>query len=122
MLAHCQPAGGSRDGVSHPDRKERPKRMNFTAFVALVRRDLRLFFLDKRAMTMSFLAPILIGSFFGYLFGGVTRDRTPSKIAVTVVDHDGSAISKRVVAALGNDKSLAVDEKDLQKATESVRA
>ena len=62
--------------------------MSFTAFAALVRRDLRLFFLDKRAMTMSFLAPILIGSFFGYLFGGVTKDRTPSKIAVAV-DRSG---------------------------------
>ena len=49
--------------------------MNFMAFLALVRRDLRLFFLDKRAMTMSFVAPIVIGSFFGYLFGGVDQDR-----------------------------------------------
>ena len=75
LLAHRDPAGRPGNGLPDPDRKERTKRMSFTAFAALVRRDLRLFFLDKRAMTMSFLAPILIGSFFGYLFGGVTKDR-----------------------------------------------
>jgi ABC-2 type transport system permease protein len=96
--------------------------MNFTAFSALVRRDLRLFFLDKRAMTMSFLAPILIGSFFGYLFGGVAKDRTASKIGVAIVDQDGSALSKRIVAALTADNSLEVDEKSLDKARESVRS
>jgi ABC-2 type transport system permease protein len=96
--------------------------MSFTAFTALVRRDLRLFFLDKRAMTMSFLAPILIGSFFGYLFGGVTKDRTPSKIAVAAIDQDGSAISKRVVTSLSADSSLAVSLAGVDEARASVRA
>ena len=53
--------------------------MSWIPFTALVRRDLRLFFLDRRAVTMSFVAPILIGSFFGYLFGNVS-DRPASKI------------------------------------------
>src|ERR1043165_5936086 len=121
MLAHCQPAGGSRDGISDLDGKERPKRMNFTAFAALVRRDLRLFFLDKRAMTMSFLAPILIGSFFGYLFGGVAKDRTPSKISVAAIDQDGSAVSKRVVASMNADASLDVRASGVDEARASVR-
>src|SRR5689334_17446145 len=83
---HCQPEGGSRNGVPDSDRKERPQRMNSAAFFALARRDLRLFFMDRRAMIMSFVAPILIGSFFGYLFGGVS-DREPSKIEVSVVNQ-----------------------------------
>ena len=60
--------------------------MSYTAFQALVWRDLRLFFQDKRAVTMSFVAPIVIASFFGYIFGGVADDRPASKIAVAVVD------------------------------------
>ncbi|HKA02328.1 MAG TPA: hypothetical protein VKE70_37715, partial [Candidatus Solibacter sp.] len=60
--------------------------MNVTAFIALVRRDLRLFFMDKRAVTMSFVAPIVIASFFGYLFGGVTRENA-TKIKVAAVDE-----------------------------------
>lgn len=94
--------------------------MNMPAFVALVRRDLRLFFLDKRAMTMSFLAPILIGSFFGYLFGDVAN-REASKIEVSVVDYDGSKIAKRVIAALAADKALEVKPAQLEKAREAVR-
>ena len=41
-----------------------------TAFLALVRKDLQIFFGDTRAVIMAFAAPILIGSFFGYVFGG----------------------------------------------------
>jgi ABC-2 type transport system permease protein len=94
--------------------------MNLAAFTAMVRRDLRLFFLDKRAMTMSFVAPIVIASFFGYLFGGV-GNREYSKIAVAVVDEDGSAISKRVFAALSADKSLNAGEATIEAARDQVR-
>ncbi len=94
--------------------------MNFPAFLAMARRDLRLFFLDKRAMVMSFLAPILIGSFFGYLFGGAA-DREPSKIELSIVDQDGGAVSKRIVAALSADKAFEVKPAELAKAREAVR-
>ena len=96
--------------------------MNITAFLALVRRDLRLFFLDKRAMTMSFVAPIVIASFFGYLFGGVTNNRQPSKIAVAAIDLDGSAVSRRVVESLGRERLLDVKPATLEDARAAVRA
>ena len=70
-----QPARGPGDGVPDIDRKESTQRMSYTAFQALVRRDLRLFFQDRRAVTMSFVAPIVIASFFGYIFGGAAQDR-----------------------------------------------
>src|SRR5438067_5925333 len=62
LYASCQSARRSGNRVPYSDRKERTKRMSWIAFTALVRRDLRLFFQDKRALTMSFVAPILIGS------------------------------------------------------------
>ena len=37
-------------------------------FAALVAKDLRLFFADRRAVLMSVLAPIVIASFFGFIF------------------------------------------------------
>ena len=94
--------------------------MSYTAFQALVGRDLRLFFQDKRAVTMSFVAPILIGSFFGYLFGGVTKD-TVSKINLAVVNQDGSEVSRKVVAALQADAALDVRLRALEPAREAVR-
>src|ERR1035438_6668671 len=95
--------------------------MSYTAFQALVGRDLRLFFMDKRAVTMSFAAPILIGSFFGYIFGGVSSDSPPSKIAVAVVNQDNSEVSRKVVAALAADAALDVKSLALEEARELVR-
>ena len=95
--------------------------MSRIAFSALVRRDLRLFFQDKRAMTMSFVAPIVIGSFFGYLFSGAS-DRPASKIEVAVVDQDGTAVTRKLIDALGKDAALAVTPRDFQEAEGSVRA
>ena len=95
--------------------------MSYTAFQALVRRDLRLFFQDKRAVTMSFVAPIVIASFFGYIFGGVTQDNPPSKIAVAVVNQDNSDVSRGVIAALAADAALDVKSRALGEARELVR-
>ena len=95
--------------------------MSYTAFQALVRRDLRLFFQDKRAVTMSFVAPIVIGSFFGYIFGGAAQDSPASKIAVAVVDRDNSEVSRKVVAALAADAALDVKSLPFEEAREAVR-
>src|SRR5215831_21055287 len=122
MYAPCQPARRSRNRVPDSDRKERTQRMSWTAFTALVRRDLRLFFLDKRAMTMSFAAPILIGSFFGYLFGNASSNGPASKIQVTMVDQDGAPISRKIAAALGTDPALEVTPQSRESAEASVRA
>lgn len=95
--------------------------MSYTAFQALVRRDLRLFFLDKRAVTMSFVAPIAIASFFGYIFGGVTQDSPPSKINVGIVNQDDNEITRKVVASLTADPALDVKPRALDEARELVR-
>ena len=44
-------------------------------FLALVRKDLRLFFNDRKAVVVGLLVPIVLASFFGYLFGGRLMDR-----------------------------------------------
>jgi linearmycin/streptolysin S transport system permease protein len=95
--------------------------MNFTAFAALVRRDLRLFFMDRRAVVMSFVAPILIASFFGYLFGGVTRENA-AKITVAAVDQDGSELSRKVIAALAAEPAFEVKDRSIDGAREQVRS
>jgi hypothetical protein len=95
--------------------------MSYTAFQALVRRDLRLFFMDRRAVTMSFIAPIAIASFFGYIFGGVTQNGPPSKIGVAVVNQDDTEISRKVVTALTADAALDVKSQTLKEARELVR-
>uniref|UniRef100_Q028R6 ABC-2 type transporter n=1 Tax=Solibacter usitatus (strain Ellin6076) TaxID=234267 RepID=Q028R6_SOLUE len=96
--------------------------MSYLAFQALVRRDLRLFFMDRRAVVMSFVAPIVIGSFFGYIFGGVNSNNQPSKISVAAIDQDGSTISKSIVADLAADKALDVTNRGLDEARAAVKS
>lgn len=77
-------------------------------FRALVRKDLQLFFVDRRALLMSFAIPIVIGSFFGYVLGGAGDRPNQSKIAVLTVDQDHSAISSEIVSRLSGELALDV--------------
>ena len=77
------------------------------AFVALVRKDLQLFFSDRRAVILTFAVPIAIASFFGSIFGGSGNDNAePARIPIAIVDRDGSAISKAIVSGIQADRSL----------------
>jgi len=90
-------------------------------FLALIRKDLRLFFADRRAVLMSVVAPIAIASFFGYIFGGGAGNADSSRIPVLVVDQDGSAITREVVNRLAADASLDVKPSTPERAREAVR-
>ena len=96
--------------------------MSFTAFFALARRDIRLFFLDRRAVLMSFLAPILIGSFFGYIFGGSPKDEPASKIEVAAVNQDTTGISDKIVSSLTSESAFHVKPMSADEARTAVRS
>ena len=88
---------------------------------ALIRKDLRLFFSDRRAVIMSFVAPIVIASFFGYIFGGNGEKTEASRISVLLVDQDGSTISNAIFADLQSSKSLDVKASTADAAREAVK-
>ena len=79
-----------------------------TAFLALLRKDLLLYFSNRRSVIMSIAAPILIAAFFGSLFGG--GDTKPASIPVAIIDLDRSELSAKVVAALRADSALKVSD------------
>lgn len=79
-----------------------------TSFRALVRKDILLFFVDRRALIMSFAMPITIGSFFGYVLGGAGGPQNASKIPVLTVDQDRSAVSRAILQRIGEEKALDV--------------
>jgi ABC-2 type transport system permease protein len=85
-----------------------------------VRKDLLMFFTDRRAVIMGFVAPIAIASFFGFIFSG-SRDREASRVPVRVVDDDASAISTAIARGLAGDTSLEVGGGTLEEAREAVR-
>jgi ABC-2 type transport system permease protein len=96
--------------------------MSMTAYTALVRRDLKLFFRDRRAVLMCFAAPILIGSFFGYLFGGASGGGETARIPVAAIDQDDSEISRLLVKGMGADKALEMRRVTLEEARDQIRS
>jgi len=83
---------------------------SFSAFRALVRKDLVLYFSNRRALVMSILAPIVIAAFFGAIFGsGMDK---PTRIPIALADRDASALSKDVAAAVKGDPAFDVKDGD----------
>jgi ABC-2 type transport system permease protein len=91
------------------------------AFLALVGKDLRLFFADRRAVVLSVLAPIVIASFFGYIFSDGGEQRAATRVPIIVVDEDRSPISTVLVGQLTKDPALAVKVATHSEAREAVR-
>ena len=55
--------------------------MGLIPLTAMVRKDLQLFFSDRRAVIMSFAVPIAIASFFGSIFAGPgNKDRKSTRL------------------------------------------
>ena len=92
-----------------------------TAFLALVRKDLQIFFGDTRAVIMAFAAPILIGSFFGYVFGGNQTKKDATQMQVLFVDQEQGPVAKQLLAAMQQDANLQVSLSALEPAREAVR-
>lgn len=92
-----------------------------TPLRALIRKDIRLFFTDRRAVIMGFVAPIAIASFFGFIFGNGGDNSNNSPVAVLYVDQDGGAISNAILADLQKQKLLSVNPSTVDEAREAVR-
>src|SRR5438105_4208017 len=95
--------------------------MALTPLRAMIRKDLLLFFSDRRSVIVSFIVPIAIASFFGAIFSGSSGDREPAKINVAMIDLDGSAIAKGIVSGAETDRNLKVSMPSEADARESVR-
>lgn len=90
-----------------------------TALFALIRKDLILFLGDRRALFVTLAMPILLGAFFGYLFGGVSGKRE-THLNVGLVQQDNSEASQKLVAALKSEPSLTVTELGRDEARDKV--
>lgn len=90
-----------------------------TALIALVRKDLILFLGNRRALLLNLLMPIVLGAFFGYLFGGSGVSKN-AKIEIAVVAQDGSETTRKIVAGLKTDTALNVAEMPFAEAQEKV--
>lgn len=78
------------------------------ALTALVRKDLVVYFSNKRALMITLAAPILIAGFFGALMGGPPKK--PSRVPVAMVDLDASPVSRSIVASMKADETFDLKE------------
>jgi ABC-2 type transport system permease protein len=95
--------------------------MRLTALLAMVRKDLMLFVGDRRALVMAFAAPVAIASFFGSIFPGGGPSSEPARIAVHLVDEDGSAVATAIAAGLQRDRNVTVTVSTADEARAAVR-
>ena len=89
------------------------------ALAALVRKDLVLYFSNRRALLITLAAPIAIAAFFGSLFG--SKDTARSRVPIAIVDLDQTAMSKRIVAAMSADEAFDVQPLAADAAADAVR-
>jgi len=94
--------------------------MTMRPIFAMVRKDLQLFFTDRRAVIMTMVAPIAIASFFGSIFSG--NNGEPAKIEVAIVDQDSSPISKGILSGAQGDRNLHVTTPMADEARGQVKA
>jgi ABC-2 type transport system permease protein len=90
------------------------------AIRALIRNDLRIYATDRRAMIVGVLVPILIATFFGYVFGD-NGNAEPGKIPLIIVDEDQSEVSRAIAADLAEGPLLSVQSLDRSQAEQRVR-
>jgi ABC-2 type transport system permease protein len=88
---------------------------------AMIRKDLQLFFSDRRAVVMGFVAPIAIASFFGSIFSGPGTTEA-ARIPVAIVNEDGGAVSAAIVAGARGNRSLDVTTPTSGEARAAVQA
>jgi ABC-2 type transport system permease protein len=88
----------------------------------MVRKDLQLFFVDRRSVIISFVVPIAIGSFFGAVFASGGQNREPARLGIALIDQDDTPITRAIVAGAESDKNLKVERPTEAEARERVRA
>jgi ABC-2 type transport system permease protein len=73
--------------------------------IAIARKDLRLLFRDGAAMFFTFIFPMMVALFFGFIFGG-GGDGGGGKMDVALVDLDGGPAAKAFAKDIAADDSL----------------
>jgi len=95
--------------------------MAMTPLVAMVKKDLQLFFSDSRAVIVTFAVPIAIASFFGSIFSGPAQNGEPARVSVAIIDGDASTISKAIVSGAEADRNLKITTPTADQARDLVR-
>ncbi len=90
--------------------------------LTILKKDLKLFFSDKKGVLLTFLLPIILISLFTFAFGGMGGSSSKSRpIELLVADNDQTKESKAIIARLDTLASLQLMPTELEEAEELVK-
>ncbi len=77
--------------------------------LTILKKDLKVYFLDKRGVFLTFLLPIILITLFAFAFGGVGKSKRVQKpTKILVVDNDASKTSSNVISKLNTLKVITL--------------
>lgn len=83
--------------------------------LTLIKKDLKIFFSDKKGILLAFLLPILLISLFAFAFGGIGGNNETKPLTLLIIDNDKSEASKNMVQKLEDLDAInlvSVEEKE----------
>lgn len=89
--------------------------------IHLVIKDLKLFFKDWRAISLTFAIPIALISLFAFAFGGIGKSNKAVKIAMQISDLDNTPESREAIQLLDTLKGVRLVLIDLDQAQDNIR-
>jgi len=93
----------------------------FRRLLGFIKKDIKLFAVDRQAVVMSLVVPILIASILGWLDSTATGGSQASPITIDVVDLDQSDISQAVIDRLSKSGTVRPDVVSKDQALKDVR-
>lgn len=84
-------------------------------------KDLKLFFLDKKSVVITFLLPILLITLFAFAFGGIGNQNEPRVINLLITDLDNTSETKTLIESLKDIQGIKWIPTDIETATNAVR-
>ena len=90
----------------------------------ILKKDLRIFFTDKKALFLALLLPVGLITLFAFAFGGVANDdeSTSSPVHVLFSDSDQTDASKNMIAQLDSIPGLEFSEASKEEALNKIKS
>ena len=74
----------------------------------LIRKDYKLFWSDRRAVTMTFIIPIALIIIWGAVFGNLNKGGTATKLHIAFLNNSSSPIGKKIERVLDSSKTFVL--------------
>ncbi len=88
--------------------------------LTILKKDLKLYFSDKKGVLLTFLMPILLITLFAFAFGGTKGTSKSKPIELLVADIDNTSDSKSVLANLDSLSGITLIPKEVNEASDLV--